>query len=227
MTQPTSTAPAPAAPSDLRRKPKLTYFRYPGRAEPSRLAFVIGGIDFEDERLDQAKFQERKQAGDFPIGSIPVLEINGNMYCQSNAILRYIGKMAGLYPKNVVDALKVDQVLATCEDIFTIVSPALRITDKDQRMAAGKDLYQNVLPRFVQALNNWCEGGYVVGNQITIGDLAIHNITNFLAGGRIDLIPPEFFKEAAPNCLVCQANVNAHPKVKAYNDAKPPPRKTA
>ena len=31
-------------------KPKLTYFNAPGRAEASRLALYIAGIEFDDER---------------------------------------------------------------------------------------------------------------------------------------------------------------------------------
>jgi glutathione S-transferase len=41
---------------------------------------------------------------------VPVLEVGGVVYCQSNAILRYVGKLAKLYPEDPVLALRADMV---------------------------------------------------------------------------------------------------------------------
>lgn len=60
-----------------------------------------------------------KKAGAFPFGSVPVLDLPGQpeRFAQSSAILRYAGKLAGLYPDNLVDALRADMVIAALEDL--------------------------------------------------------------------------------------------------------------
>jgi len=89
--------------------PKLTYWNFGGRAEPIRLAFFIGGVEFNDHRIAHADWPTLKPST--PFGGIPTLEVNGVTYGQSNAQLRYAGKLGGLYPADPVEALKVDELL--------------------------------------------------------------------------------------------------------------------
>lgn len=56
-------------------KLKLTYFDFSGRAEPTRLTFVLGDVDFIDERINREGLEERKAAGTAPTGTIPTLEV--------------------------------------------------------------------------------------------------------------------------------------------------------
>eukprot|EP00292_Cryptomonas_paramecium_P029451 CAMPEP_0113719494 /NCGR_PEP_ID=MMETSP0038_2-20120614/35848_1 /TAXON_ID=2898 /ORGANISM="Cryptomonas paramecium" /LENGTH=44 /DNA_ID=CAMNT_0000647877 /DNA_START=41 /DNA_END=172 /DNA_ORIENTATION=+ /assembly_acc=CAM_ASM_000170 len=39
---------------------KLTYFNFAGAAEKARLAFKLGGIEFEDERIEFSAWPELK-----------------------------------------------------------------------------------------------------------------------------------------------------------------------
>ena len=95
---------------------KLTYFDINGgRAEPIRIAFHTAGIDFEDNRISFAEFNEMRSGTRF--SSVPVLEIDGVQITQSNALSRYIGKMAGLYPADYLQALYCDEVLGALEDL--------------------------------------------------------------------------------------------------------------
>jgi glutathione S-transferase len=75
-------------------KYKLTYFDFDGgRGEPIRIAFHAAGIEFEDNRLSFAEFGEMRRSTRF--SALPVLEIDGAEVTQSNAISRYVGKLAG------------------------------------------------------------------------------------------------------------------------------------
>ena len=62
---------------------KMIYFDMKGRAEPTRLALAIGGIDFEDERISREAFMAAKTNGEYPFGQLPVLVVNGRMVAQS------------------------------------------------------------------------------------------------------------------------------------------------
>ena len=79
---------------------KLTYFDTDGRAAPIRIAFHAAGIDFEDKRINFQEFMALRESLRFRC--VPTLEIDGTVVTQSNAMARYIGKMAGLYPEDVV-----------------------------------------------------------------------------------------------------------------------------
>ena len=66
---------------------KLTYFDFHGgRGEPARLALSMGGIPFEDDRVPPSDWERRKP--DTPFGALPVLERDGQILAQSNAINR-------------------------------------------------------------------------------------------------------------------------------------------
>lgn len=52
---------------------KITYFDATGRAEATRLAFTIGGIKFEDERINGEQFMAMRDKT--PFGSLPVMEV--------------------------------------------------------------------------------------------------------------------------------------------------------
>jgi hypothetical protein len=97
-------------------KLKLTYFDFHGgRGEPARLAFHIGGIAFEDNRFAGSAFAEVRKS--LPLKQVPVLEVDGVVVTQSDAITRYAGKLANLYPTDTFQALLCDEVLDAVEDV--------------------------------------------------------------------------------------------------------------
>jgi len=200
-------------------KPKLTYFPFGGRAETIRLALFIGGIDFEDERIPPPEFGARKAAGAFPLGAIPVLEVNGTVYCQSMAILRYAGKLTGLYPTDPLEALAVDQILDTTAEIGALISPSIREQDADKKLALRKELVENAdkLPKFLAGLNKLTgTGNYVAGDKLTIADLALVSSWNFLASGRLDGVDPAWVAAAAPNVAKLATAAKALPKIAEF-----------
>lgn len=120
------------------RPPPLSLSRpTQGRAEPIRLAFHIGGIDFEDERISREAFQAAKTAGEYPFGQLPVMVIDGQTIAQSQGLLRYAGKLAGLYPSDAKQALLVDEMVGAVEDVITATVPALREPDEEKKVGVG------------------------------------------------------------------------------------------
>ena len=79
-------------------KHTLVYFGMGGRAEPIRLAAVIGRIHFTNKAISFKDFMATQDT--LPLGQVPILEIEeGEGKCtvipQSDAILRYFGKQTG------------------------------------------------------------------------------------------------------------------------------------
>lgn len=52
-----------------------------------------------------------------PMGQVPVLEIDGKSYHQSKAISRYIAKKGNLYGSNELEALEIDAVIDSIDDL--------------------------------------------------------------------------------------------------------------
>lgn len=59
----------------------------------SRLAFHLGGLAFDDVRVTREQWNALKPK--CPFGQLPILEVNGKILAQSNAILRFVGKKTG------------------------------------------------------------------------------------------------------------------------------------
>jgi len=56
---------------------------------------------------------------DTPFGALPVLKVDGQIVAQSNAINRYVGKLADLYPSDPWQAALCDEAMEAVEDITT------------------------------------------------------------------------------------------------------------
>lgn len=176
---------------------RLTYFNFPfWRAETSRLALHIGGVEFEDVRLGRDEFRAKKESGALPYGQLPVIEVDGVMIAQSAAIARFCGKVAGLYPKgDDVAAARVDELLDAASQISDLVGPSMREKDLEKRAALRDVLGQETFPRWFALLEKRLEqngaSDYAVGDSLTVADLALWRLLGWLCGGVIDGIPTD------------------------------------
>eukprot|EP00899_Mesostigma_viride_P022236 jgi/Mesvir1/3197/Mv16350-RA.1 len=200
-------------------KLKVTYFDMKGRAEPTRVALTIGGIPFEDERVTREAFMAMKPS--LPFGSLPSLEVDGKVFAQSNAMLRYVGKLTGLYPTDPVEALKVDQILDGFEDNGATIRPSYMEKDEAKKLEMRKALTapDGGLTRYTSALSRLVEGeAHAVGDSLTIADVAIYCNINLLKSGYLDGIPRDWVDQYEPLMRVYNT-VKAHPAVVAWEEA--------
>ncbi len=160
-------------------KLKLTYFDAPGRAEPIRIALRLAGLAFEDERLKFPQFAEKKQQGAFPLGSVPVLEVDGVVLTQTSAMLRYVARLGNLdlYPSDPYEALLVDSALDTVNDTLShAMTPSLFERDMDKKLAMRAELVQGPMRLAFGYLENLIKtsgGPFVAGARMSIADLVI------------------------------------------------------
>lgn len=202
----------------LPMKLTLTYFDFPfWRAEVSRLALFIGGIDFTDERPTREEFKTLKESGVLPFGQLPTLEIDGVKYAQSIAIARFCGQISGLYPKNnLIDALRVDELLDSISEINYALYPSMRETNAEKKLALRETFTMEVLPNWLKAIEarllSNTESNYLVGEQLTIADLALCRLIAWFTSGILDGVPKDVIKPY-PSLVAHFELVEAHPKV--------------
>lgn len=195
---------------------KLTYFDTTGRAEPIRLALAVGGIAFEDERLSGDQFGALKPK--IPVGQVPVLTVDGVVYSQSAAILRYAGKLAGLYSRDDdLAAMRVDEVLDHIEDAVVKI---YQNSSADGR----KQFVDETLPKYLSALNKIAEENekspWLVGDSMTIADLKCYVFVTGLASGVLDHIPADVVSSKYTYVLKSTEAVREHPKVVEWENAR-------
>lgn len=160
---------------------KLTYFDGPGRAEVIRLTLAAGGVAFEDKRFASGEeFAAMKPS--LPFGQVPILEVDGEVFSQSQGILRLAGRLSGLYPEDAKAAARVDMVTESCVDVANGFAKILfGPLEGDEKKAALVEHGKKVLPGFFAAIEariaaNGSDSGFIVGDAITIADVAVFNL---------------------------------------------------
>ena len=195
---------------------KLTYFDLDGgRAEPIRIAFHAAGVDFEDNRISFSEFQEMSKCARFRC--VPVLEIDGEAVTQSDGMNRFVGKMAGLYPEDSLQALYCDEALGAMEDLMHRMAQTFGLEGDDLK-AAREKLADGWLSVFLKGLDEMLErgGDFFADGRLTVADLKVFVLTRWLNSGHLDHIPTDIVARCAPRLAEHERRVSGHPVVKAY-----------
>ena len=193
-------------------KIKLTYFDIEGAGEPVRLALILAGKEFEDERLKFPEWKERKAST--PYGQLPLMTIDdGDVKTQSSAMLRYVGKTFSktLYPDDQL--YDIEEAVGLIGDFKRAWEPNLYIAMSPTRFGhpegfaktdEGKELVEKMRTTFIQEeLPKWLgyfEGlldrtddgsKFLVGSEPTIADCLLVPILRAFTRGHIDHVDPK------------------------------------
>jgi len=204
---------------------KIIYFDLPfWRAEISRLPLFIANIDFEDFRPSDEEWDYAKENGKMkdgtiiPFSELPVLSINGESIAQTMAIARICGKLGGMYPEDIIEAGKVDQIVVAVENINTLLSPSMKESDPLKKKAMRKELTSNELPTYFGYLQDILSANsseWFVGENMTIADLAVWSLLGWIASGVIDDISAEVI-QPFEGLVKLYNQINKNPRVKEW-----------
>lgn len=193
------------------------------RAEVVRLALHVGGVPFEDVRDTSAV----REAGKLTFGAVPVLEADGKILSQTQAMAVYCAKVAGIHPEDAWQQAKVDEALNGCTDVTGTLGATFRLPDAEkvsarQQLCSAEGrltLHLGGLERLVG--ENAGEAGFLVGESLTVADLAVWRLCGWIGGGVIDGIAPEYVAATFPGLARLCAAVDAHPKVAEWKRMHP------
>ena len=181
---------------------KLSYFDFPGgRGEPARIALNLAGIAFEDHRIPVTDWPAVK--ADFPYQQVPVMEVDGKVLNQSNAINRLVGKMADLYPQDSWEAAVCDDVMDTADDLMQLLVNTFFMPEEEKKRVRT-ELVAGPLPMFLSGLNATllASGGeFFCDSRLTMADLKILMVTRNLSRGNLDYVPSSIVAEQAADLL--------------------------
>ncbi len=198
-------------------KLKLTYFDFHGgRAEPVRLALHLGGVAFEDYRFAPGDFAEVRKST--PLNQVPTLHVDGVQVTQCDAILRYAGKLAGLYPADAFQALLCDEVMYVVEEAGVKLGPSFRMTGEAQK-EARLALVNGSMPVYLAWLQKQLlahGGDYFADKRLTIADLKVFVDVRALNSGRLDHVPTDLVARTAPALNAHMQRIAQIPAVVQY-----------
>ena len=158
---------------------KLTYFDAAGRAEPIRVALRLGGVPFEDNRLPFPAYQAAKARGDFPLGSVPVLDVDGVPFVQTGPMLRFAARIgdASLYPSDPVAAFVVDSVIDCFNDTLSnALVPSMFERDPEKKLAMRAAIAAGPLAKIMahtEAILERSGGPFLTGEALTVADIVV------------------------------------------------------
>jgi len=202
---------------------RLTNFDMKGLAEPIRLALTIGEVPFEDIRVTKDEWDAKKATMPFPV-QMPMFEIDDQIIGQSQAILRYAGKLSGTYPKNDdMLALRIDEVLGCIWDLIMKVVASIYEPDEARKTANRKKFVDSDLPEWGQKMEAYFakqgQTDWAAGKSLSIADLHLFVLMSWLTSGILDNVPTTCL-DSYPVLNKIKNNVAAHEKVKAYYAAR-------
>eukprot|EP00737_Agarophyton_chilense_P005505 gb/GEZJ01008481.1/.p1 GENE.gb/GEZJ01008481.1/~~gb/GEZJ01008481.1/.p1 ORF type:complete len:208 (-),score=27.89 gb/GEZJ01008481.1/:63-650(-) len=185
---------------------QLEYFNLGARGQYIRLAYLIGGLDFDDKRYEFSEWPTRKEST--PLGQLPVLTIDGTEFTQSVGMLRYVGGKSGIYPApGTKDQLIVEDILETMNEIWS----------KTPKESERREYLDNQVAKafaHVEKISK-ADTAFCTGDDITVADLFIYGYIHFFGSGFWDSITADDFAKYTFIQKIC-TSVKNHPKLKEY-----------
>jgi glutathione S-transferase len=196
-------------------KPRLTYFDTPrSRGEECRLALVLAGVDFEDNRIALNMWPALKPTT--PFGSLPVFEVSGKpAVSQSNAILAHIGRRYGLLPADEWEALRLESLLSAAEDLRHAVGKTFGIQDAEELKRKRAELVEGPIASWAASMEKQIVGPFASGAQISVADLKVFVVAGWFKGGALDHVPSDVLAKF-PKLEKLHESVKQHPKIIAW-----------
>lgn len=185
----------------------LYYWGIKARSYASLVVAKAGGIDI----VAETNFDLATLKNELPFGQVPYLVHGDVKLAQSNAILRYVAKLAGLQGSTDIAFALSEQLIEESNDIFQLLSKANHASDK----AAGwESFFTNDGPKHLAYLEKLLPGAYFLSETgpTVAGEYTIAAVLDFL----LHLEPSVL--DAFPKLKAFAANLHILPAFEAFKD---------
>ncbi len=173
---------------------RLYYHPLSGHAHRARLFLSLLGIPHELQYVDLAKREHKSEAflAINPFGQVPVLDDDGTIICDSNAMLVYLAKKTGRtdwLPEDPVGAAAVQRWLSVAAGQIAHGPAQARLINVFKAPYRPEE----VIPRS-HAILTLIEGGlggreWIAADHPTIADVALYSYVERAPEGDVDLQP--------------------------------------
>ncbi|KAL7529691.1 hypothetical protein ACHAXR_003101 [Thalassiosira sp. AJA248-18] len=197
---------------------KVHYYQATGRANAIRLALAAANIPFEDVSptpppSDEVKAAWRELGGNTTT-NVPMLEMpDGKVFTQSQAVLRAIGRMGHLLPKDDDGLYLTDKLLQDADDIRSESYKSLITWGAPQELADA--FIETILPLHLGNLERQLKqskGGFFLGESLTLADVACYDAVVCFGANRVGPTALDAF----PELKAWKGRVEANEGIKKY-----------
>ena len=195
---------------------ELLYFDGAGRAEVTRICLHAAGINFTDTRFAFKDWPSIKPTT--PLGSVPVLKVDGVSHCQSVSLARYAGKLGGFYPEDPLQALIVDEAIESLNELMAV---APKHSDPEELLKLRKEYQDGVMTKYVDFLEGLIQknGGVGFASTPSIADLTLSGTVKSIQSGDWTGIDATYF-DSYPGIMATVDSIAKNEKVVAYYASK-------
>jgi glutathione S-transferase len=168
----------------------LNYFPVAGRGNQIKLIFEYTNQKYKNNIINFKDLPKLKKEGRFPFGQIPTIEKGNFMLAQGPAIVEYLSKKYGVWPKSEEEAALAMSIVLSCEDM-RIKGVELYFSKNTEEKEKLKRVYEKVLGNWMNNITKILgEKKYLFENRITGADLAVLDIfqqnQSFVRNEKID-----------------------------------------
>jgi glutathione S-transferase len=150
------------------------------QAEPIRMILHFAEIPFNDVIISMQDWNNVKNSTNIaPFGQLPSLQLpSGEIIAQSGAIVRYVAKLANIYPEDLVLAARADMIYEFAQDL-SLINPLFNFWPvMTEDWTTNYKAYFDELPRFLVIASGFLgqHAPYFGGNIPHHGDFALFHI---------------------------------------------------
>ncbi|CAM9664742.1 unnamed protein product [Hapterophycus canaliculatus] len=133
------------------------------------------------------------------------------------AILRYVGRLGGLYPSDPLDAAKCDAILDCATDFGTAARPSFIEKDEAKKLEMRAEMAANYIPTWLANMEKQLSSteGTFFADKMSVADIMIAFRVHFLKIGVLDGIPDSIVDPYPSLCAMYDVVV-ADPKIAAF-----------
>ena len=178
----------------------LHYFGVNGRAIIPRAILTYVKADWTNDTVTMGDWPKIKKSGLCEFEQLPILEVNGKKYSQSNAINLYLAEAFKLMGSNAEENYQITNLLMTFDDFMGPIFGYMFCQDESKKEELKKAAFEKVKFFIGQIEKRYValgKGKYFLGDKFTLADIYI--ATAFpaaIAALKIEGCP---CKEVAPN----------------------------
>ena len=178
----------------------LHYFGVNGRATLSRAILSYANADWTNDLVKQEDWPKLKTSGLCEFEQLPVLEVDGKKYCESNAIHMYLAEKFDLMGKDPEENYQIVNLLMTLDDFYKTAIDFFLCKDESKKPEFQKKAEEKLkffMEKFEKRYIYLGKHKYFLGDKFTLADIYL---TCFLLDSINALKIQECtFKEIAPN----------------------------
>ena len=152
----------------------LHYFGINGRAVIPRAILTYAKADWTDDKITFDNWPKIKKSGLCEFEQLPVLEVGGKKYCESNAINLYLAETFKLMGKNTEENYQIYNLLMTFDDFMKPIFEYMFCQDenkKNELKNKALEVYKFFLEKLDKRYVTLGKGKYFLGNHFTLADI--------------------------------------------------------